>query len=249
MKDERIVNAEIVGEESEEMPFSLSQAREDVATLIREGDGDTAQIEAGTGERWKPVPGWEMYEVSDAGRLIKIKKNRRRPVSMYFERRNSLLKASVYDGSNTGCVCVGNAVLRAFGGEPPTAMGYVTGYINGNRADCRIGNLRWISRSEAFNAALKRQKSEAINAALKRRAASRPAARLISPMDIEDAYRDLFRMDADRIKLQSVIEGAYGDILRKEADLKKLKEALDGKRREIGVLLNGKNPHDENEGG
>jgi hypothetical protein len=106
-------------------------------------------------EQWRPIPGWEGYEVSDQGRVRSLQRTVERwsarcrtPVRLRL--RGRILKPHVRrDGYASVALCEGGRprtqlvhalVLDSFVGP---ADGRQSRHINGNRADNRLENLRW----------------------------------------------------------------------------------------------------------
>lgn len=100
-------------------------------------------------EMWKDIPGYEgHYQVSALGNVRSLKGNHRN------QYKNRYLKPSIHHGHKHVALCKGNAikhylihqlVMLAFVGEP---NGNLVWHINRIKTDCRLSNLRYISRSE-----------------------------------------------------------------------------------------------------
>jgi hypothetical protein len=89
-------------------------------------------------EEWRPIPGYQgRYEVSDRGRV------------MSHQRQTPRLLKSFVHRDGYPCVNLGRGnqryvhrlVLEAFVGSAPEGMEAC--HDNGDRADCRLANLRW----------------------------------------------------------------------------------------------------------
>lgn len=109
-----------------------------------------------TQEEWRGVVGWEsLYEVSNLGRARSIARpSIRNPNRLYGGRilRPQIRKdgyASIEMKSperKTVRVYLHRSVLEAF--EGPGEDGMECAHWNGVRADCRLTNLRWTTRSD-----------------------------------------------------------------------------------------------------
>lgn len=102
-------------------------------------------------ERWLPVPIpnlCELYEVSDAGRVCRVKTQGGRRIDpgrilCLREDRKGYLRAVLYYNGKRNCLFVHRLVLLAFLGQPP--LGYQTNHINGLKEDNRLENLEWVT--------------------------------------------------------------------------------------------------------
>lgn len=100
-------------------------------------------------EMWKDIPGYEgHYQVSALGNVRSLKGNYRKQC------KNIYLKPSIQHGHKHVALCKDNVVkhylipqlvMLAFVGEP---NGKLVWQINRVKTDCRLSNLRYISRSE-----------------------------------------------------------------------------------------------------
>lgn len=110
-------------------------------------------------ERWRPVVGYEgLYEISDSGRLKRIGRDRLGR-SRYI---GHILSPSLVTGychcllsgpSGPKNVFVHVLVAEAFIGPKPAGM--QVNHKNGNKADPRLENLEYVTRSENHLHALK----------------------------------------------------------------------------------------------
>lgn len=110
-------------------------------------------------ENWKPVVGFEgRYEVSDLGRvrtLLRIPKLIRGVPSHNGYPRVCLSRGPAKEDHVSHVVH--RLVLVAFVGPP--AAGQECDHINGDRADARLANLRWVTRSENATYAHRRHRA------------------------------------------------------------------------------------------
>lgn len=97
-------------------------------------------------EEWKPIPGWEMYEVSDAGRVRSL-----HHFVPKLLRQATLPSGHKYvrmvrgDGSKQQHILVHRAVALAFIGPQPFEKAEVR-HKDGDPANNRKGNLSWSTR-------------------------------------------------------------------------------------------------------
>lgn len=96
-------------------------------------------------EKWKDIPGWEnMYAVSDHGRVKsygRLKRILKPGIS-----KNGYPVVVLCRGLKTKTHTIHRLVLLAFVGPAP--LGYECCHYNGVRADARLTNLRYGTRSE-----------------------------------------------------------------------------------------------------
>jgi hypothetical protein len=101
-------------------------------------------------EAWRPVVGYEgWYEVSDLGRVKRVRRGRRtQPGRFLSPRIDARGYRVVYltRASATRTFMVHTLVLEAFVG--PRVSGHEPDHINHVRHDNRQGNLRWRPRSQ-----------------------------------------------------------------------------------------------------
>lgn len=99
-----------------------------------------------TEERWLPIPGYEgHYEVSDMGRVRKLKSDSQRLLKIYRNKRGYCV-VNLYKDGGFKTKSVHRLVLLAFVG--PCPGGYEACHYDGVRDNNHITNLRWGSRSE-----------------------------------------------------------------------------------------------------
>jgi endogenous inhibitor of DNA gyrase (YacG/DUF329 family) len=90
-------------------------------------------------ESWSPVAGFELYEISDLGRV------RRGGRYIRFYRSDAdYPKVKLHNGGKCFDRYVHRLVLLTFG--PPCPPGHECAHWDGNRANPRLTNLRWATR-------------------------------------------------------------------------------------------------------
>lgn len=108
-------------------------------------------------EDWRPVPGFDRYEVSNLGRVrskghlfwheLNFSWTYRKPkVLRVSHLRNGYRAVSLYEGSRHEVCSVHALVLDAFTGPRPE--GFVARHLNGDRLDNRACNLAWGTPAE-----------------------------------------------------------------------------------------------------
>jgi len=104
------------------------------------------------GEEWHAVPGSDIYEVSNLGRVRTIRFRNRRADFPWIKLKVPRILSSGYpavkldlDGHHKN-VAVHVLVLKAFRGPPPP--GHECAHLNGIRNDPRLENLAWVTRKE-----------------------------------------------------------------------------------------------------
>lgn len=109
-------------------------------------------------ETWKPIPGWEFYEVSDHGSVRSVPRTvatmrGRRMVEWNWQSKvikqrdhNGYCMVTLSQNSVRRHAFVHVLVLEAFRGPCPDGMECL--HDNGQRDDNRLVNLRWGTRSE-----------------------------------------------------------------------------------------------------
>jgi len=101
-------------------------------------------------EEWRVVSGHPDYQVSSLGRIKNHKSNGRRKAFTRIRkghRKNGYVYIGLWTGGKQTRFLVHRLVARAFLGEPPPGYTQVD-HINGDKADNRICNLRWVNRQE-----------------------------------------------------------------------------------------------------
>lgn len=95
------------------------------------------------GEQWKPIPDYELYHVSNFGR---VKSFKHKPKIIRVDLRGLYLSVRVYNGNVKKRFAVHRLVAQAFlpkpDGKPEIR------HIDGNYFNNYVGNLAWISPNE-----------------------------------------------------------------------------------------------------
>lgn len=92
-------------------------------------------------ERWRKVPGWSDYSVSDSGQ---VRSDRYGRILRPTLRPTGYLQLTLSDRRRTGYPFAHTLVLAAFVGPAPEGMECCHG--NGDKTDNRLSNLRWDTR-------------------------------------------------------------------------------------------------------
>ncbi len=93
---------------------------------------------------WRDVVGYEgLYSVSDRGDIFSHKTNKLRMLSVD---KDGYLKIALSKDAHVTHFMVSRVVLFAFVGDPFNKA--ECNHINGIKADNRVGNLEWVTRSE-----------------------------------------------------------------------------------------------------
>lgn len=98
-------------------------------------------------EKWKPIRGYDGYEISDHGNLRSLKSGQVR----LMRQRDKNGKACAYlrkEGAYR-CVYLHTAVLETF--VSPRPLNHWPEWKNGNFSDNRLLNLVWVPRAKAKN--------------------------------------------------------------------------------------------------
>ncbi|MFZ3286550.1 MAG: HNH endonuclease [Telluria sp.] len=102
-------------------------------------------------ENWLPLVGWEgVYDISDLGRIARIKKHRRCRTGLISctSKVNGYPIAHLRDGPERHAqTLLHRLVALTFLGPSPAGQSQVN-HKNGNRSDPRLVNLEWVSCSE-----------------------------------------------------------------------------------------------------
>jgi hypothetical protein len=114
-------------------------------------------------ETWKPIPGFQGYEVSDFGRVRSWKKPgtkelRNEPIFLYGASRRGKVKfcLSASGARSHSNRSLANLIYSAF--VAPVAPGNVVIHINEDTHDCRISNLRSVPVAELWRLTIERQR-------------------------------------------------------------------------------------------
>ena len=110
-------------------------------------------------EQWRNVLGWDDYQVSDAGQVRRLERRVRQtgPQGEYTRTFPTRIYRTAPDGrgymtahfrhnGRSQVVWLHRLVLSTFVGEAPE--GTECYHINGDRAENRLANLKWATRSE-----------------------------------------------------------------------------------------------------
>jgi hypothetical protein len=93
--------------------------------------------------RWRSVPGWSRYEVSEGGLVRNLRT--KNTLSIQFSDSGHMRSKAVDDRGRARWLRVHHAVLLAFKGPRPTRW-HEGLHVDGNKANCRAENLRWGTR-------------------------------------------------------------------------------------------------------
>lgn len=103
-------------------------------------------------ERWAPVPGFDAYEVSDYGRVRRIRGGQGARAGVILRqtiRKNKTPYRTVglYRNGKGYTTLVHQIVALAFIGEPPTSQ-HVVAHFDGDENNMHVSNLRWATHTE-----------------------------------------------------------------------------------------------------
>ena len=90
-------------------------------------------------ERWCAAPGFDLYEVSDQGRVRNVRTGR--VLRAHPERKGSSMLVSLCRDGKQKTFTVHGLVLRTFVGPPPPGMECC--HADGDVTNNRMSNLRW----------------------------------------------------------------------------------------------------------
>jgi hypothetical protein len=146
-------------------------------------------------ETWRPIAGYEYYEVSDAGRVRSIKRTTRMGA-----RGGSILKplrdhygyvtVILYQNGTRRRFKIHTLVLEAFVGPRPHRMD-ACHYPDPNKKNCALSNLRWDTRINNLR--------DKICHGTQTRGAHHPVARLN-----ESQVRSIFLMRQDGVSARDI---------------------------------------------
>lgn len=112
-------------------------------------------------EHWKPIRDFEgIYEVSDHGRVRSLPRVSEDSLGRFYNVEGGILNPTTRadgirmvnlsaGGKRRSGRSVARLVLEAF--DRPPASGEFADYLNGDRADTRLSNLRWAPFAERFD--------------------------------------------------------------------------------------------------
>ncbi|AKF12742.1 HNH endonuclease [Sinorhizobium phage phiM7] len=96
-----------------------------------------------TCEIWKPVTGFELYEVSNHGRIRNLKSNKILKTSV----RDRYVRVNLYQNGTSKTVLVHRLVAEVFLPNHDSFANDVN-HIDGNKANNHVSNLEWTTREE-----------------------------------------------------------------------------------------------------
>lgn len=99
-------------------------------------------------EKWRPVGGYEgLYEVSNLGNVRSLRAGGPRPVSRWFN-EDGYPKVHLSNGRKQANLLVHRLVAKAFFGEKENVLHNEVAHLDGDRANARSDNLKWVSKVE-----------------------------------------------------------------------------------------------------
>lgn len=100
-------------------------------------------------EAWKDISNYEgLYQVSDKGRVRSFRGVEIRILKTHIRKRDGYEYVGLRDGTERKTVKVHRLVAAAFLRAPSNKKNKDPHHKNGNRADNRMKNLKWLSKSE-----------------------------------------------------------------------------------------------------
>lgn len=98
------------------------------------------------GEQWRPIPGWDGYEVSDHGHLMSYKRREPRLMRFYAMDTGHLRTTLTRSAIDRHTFLIHQLVLLAFRG--PCPEGQEIRHLDGDPTNNCLSNLRYGTRSE-----------------------------------------------------------------------------------------------------
>jgi len=98
-------------------------------------------------EKWKKIPGFEGYEVSDMGRVRSLKLGKVK-IMKQSEDAKGYFRLSLYNNSQSKVHYVASLVAMAFLGHKPCGHKIVVDHIDENPKNNRLENLQLITQRE-----------------------------------------------------------------------------------------------------
>jgi hypothetical protein len=100
-------------------------------------------------EVWKAVPGFTVFEISDLGRVRRIKSCRGTPTGLKRAHKgpDGYWRISLVEGGKERYTTLHRLVLCAFVGDPPTPD-HCAAHNDGDKDNNRLNNLRWATYAE-----------------------------------------------------------------------------------------------------
>ena len=112
-----------------------------------------ADAERGLDEEWRPVPRYNGYEASSAGRVRHQNRDQRRVREDHslkaVPNKKGKFTVSVRVGDHAVPMLVHSLVAAAFLPPPPSAYAYLI-HKDGDEGNCRPENLEWVTSRQAY---------------------------------------------------------------------------------------------------
>lgn len=98
-------------------------------------------------EKWKSIPEFDNYQISNMGSVKNVKNNKIRKASPPSA-KTKYYKIILYQGGHTKTFDIHRLVGQVFCQKPVTDEYLEIHHINGNTFDNRATNLKWVTRSQ-----------------------------------------------------------------------------------------------------